>query len=128
MLAVKHEMKKHNIAFFIVPGSTQPLLGRAAHEKLELANSNVSSEYETLLTEFSDVFKGLGNLPGEHKIVIDESVTPVAHACRKVPFKLHDKLKEELDRMEKLKVIAKVDEPTDWVSSMVIVKKENWQY
>ena len=104
MLAVKHKMIKHNIAFFIVPGSTQPLLGWAACEKLELVklicqvdNSNVSSEYETLLTEFSDVFKGLGNLPGEHKIVIDEYVTPVAHACRKVPFKLHDKLKEELD-------------------------------
>ena len=88
-----------------MPGSTQPLLGRAAREKLELANSNVSSEYETLLTEFSDVFKGLGNLPGQHKIVIDESDTPVAHACRKVPLKLHDKLKEELDRMEKLKML-----------------------
>ena len=31
--------------------------------------------------------------------------------------------KEELDRMEKLAVISKVDEPTDWVSSMVLVEK-----
>ena len=35
-----------------------------------------------LLTEFKDVFEGLGELPGEYHIVTDESVTPVIHPPR----------------------------------------------
>ncbi len=53
------------------------------------------------------------------------TVAPVVHACRKVPFALREKLKEELARMEKLDVIKRIDEPTDWVSSLVIVLKKN---
>jgi hypothetical protein len=71
------------------------------------------------------VFEGLGCLPGEHKICNDDKRTPVVHACRKVPFALRKKLKEELGRMEKMDVITKMDEPTEWVSSLVIVVKRN---
>ncbi len=46
-------------------------------------------------------------------------------ACRKVPFALREKLKEELALMEKLDVIKRIDEPRDWVSSLVIVLKKN---
>ena len=35
------------------------------------------------------------------------------------------KLKEELNRQEKLGFIAKVNKPTDWVNSLVIVEKQN---
>ncbi|KAL7883911.1 hypothetical protein SRHO_G00015690 [Serrasalmus rhombeus] len=84
-----------------------------------------NGDQDTLMTEFKDVFEGLGCLPGEHKIHVDETVAPVVHACRKVPFALREKLKEELGRMEKLKVIQKINEPTDWVSSLVIVQKKN---
>ena len=34
-------------------------------------------------------------------------------------------MKEELDKMEESKVIAKVTEPTDWVNSLVGVEKPN---
>ena len=34
-------------------------------------------------------------------------------------------LKKELDSMEKTGVIRKVDEPTEWVSLMVVVEKPN---
>ena len=54
----------------------------------------------------------------------DTCVSPVVHPCRKVPFKLREKLKEELARMEKKEVIKKIDEPTEWVSSLVIVQKK----
>ena len=52
-------------------------------------------------------------------------VQPVVHAARKVTVALREKVKAELDRMEKLKVISKVDEPTKWVNSMVVVPKPN---
>ena len=52
-------------------------------------------------------------------------VQPVVHAARKVTVAVREKVKAELDRMEKFKVISKVDEPTTWVNSMVVVPKPN---
>ena len=46
----------------------------------------------------------------------------MVHAPRKVPVALHDRVKEELQRMENDSVIKKQEEPTDWVNSMVIVE------
>ncbi len=61
------------------------------------------------MEEYKDVFEGLGCLPGKHRISIDDTVAPVVHACRKVPFALREKLKEELARMEKLDVIKRIE-------------------
>ena len=47
------------------------------------------------------------------------------HAARKVTVALREKVKAELNKMEKLNVISKVDEPTKWVNSMVVVPKPN---
>ena len=52
-------------------------------------------------------------------------VQQVVHAARKVTVALREKVKAELDRMENLNVISKVDEPTKWVNSMVVVPKPN---
>lgn len=46
---------------------------------------------------------------------------------RKIPFSLHKSLKSELERMIKLNVISKVETPTEWVSSIVLVSKPNGQ-
>ena len=58
-----------------------------------------------------------------YKIKADKSVTPVTHPPRKIPTALRSRLKETLDEMEKKGVIRKVDEPTDWVNSLVIIEK-----
>ena len=42
---------------------------------------------------------------------------------RRVALPLMPKVKEELQRMEKLGVISKVDIPTDWYAGMVVVPK-----
>ena len=34
-------------------------------------------------------------------------------------------MKAELEEMEKANIIGEVEEPTDWVSSMVVVEKPN---
>ena len=52
-------------------------------------------------------------------------VQPVVHAARKVTVAIREKVRAELDRMEKLNVISKEDEPTKWVNSMVLVPKPN---
>ena len=50
---------------------------------------------------------------------------PVVHAPRKISATIREKLKHELVRMEKDGVIAKIDIPTEWVHSLVIVEKPN---
>ena len=61
----------------------------------------------------------------EYSIQLNPEVQPVVHAARKIPVALREKVKAELDRMESLNVISKVDEPTQWVNSMVVVPKPN---
>ena len=56
-----------------------------------------------------------------------EGAVPKQDKHRTVPVTLRDDLKKKLHEMEQKGHIAKVDEPTDWVSSAVYVKKRNGQ-
>ncbi|PIK38685.1 hypothetical protein BSL78_24481 [Apostichopus japonicus] len=51
-----------------------------------------------------------------------QRVYMVHKTARKVPAMLHKKLKTEVDRMEQLNVISKVNKPTSWVNSVVVVE------
>ena len=42
---------------------------------------------------------------------------------RRIPFSIKPKLESELDRLVSLDVLAPVEEPTDWVSNLVIATK-----
>ena len=52
-------------------------------------------------------------------------IKPVITPPRKVPHSIKPELKEELQRMERLGIIERVDTPTDWVISMVVTEKAN---
>lgn len=80
---------------------------------------------ENIVKQFSDVFEGFGVLPFTYKIQLKKDARPVVHAPRRVPAPLREKLRQELERMTSLGVIEKVEEPTEWVNSMVCVKKAN---
>ena len=69
-------------------------------------------------------FEGLGKIDPSHKMRLHDNYEPVIHPPRKIPETLRVKLKEELDHMEKDDVISKVDEPTEWVSSLVVEKPD----
>lgn len=127
----KHKGKQIKTQLLVVDKRVQPILGLSACEKLNLVKKvfvatspSTANDHDSLKEEYRGCFEGLGCLPGLHKIHTDDTVTPVVHPCRKVPFKLRDKLKEELARMERMEVIKKIDEPTEWVSSLVIVQKK----
>ena len=81
---------------------------------------------EDFLKKYPSVFRDtVGKLSSSYKIRVDESVSPVQHAPRRVPAALRSQLKEELDRMEELGIIARVTVPTEWVSSLVVVPKKD---
>ena len=145
----KLRVLNQNVKFYVVETKEDPILGLVSCEKLELikilqihkekdnskdtektdeessvAHSKVSSEQQ-LMKDYRDVFTGLGKLENQYHIELDTNIKPVIHAPRKVPFSLQDKVKAELDNMEALGVIKKQENPTDWVSSMVIVEKKS---
>ena len=81
---------------------------------------------EKVLDTYSDVFENrLGHLSGEVSLRLDTTVRPVQLPARKVPIAIKDQLGEELRKLQEMGVICQVDEPTEWVSSLVVARKSN---
>lgn len=80
---------------------------------------------EQILSDYSDIFTGLGKLPGVYKIEMDPNVKPVQHNPRRVPLPIKTELKHKIAELEKAEIIQKVTEPTPWISNMVVVRKPN---
>ena len=76
--------------------------------------------------EYADVFEGgIGTLPGKVHLTIDDSVTPEAVTKCRVAINLKNKTKDKLTKMVEWGVLAKVDEPTEWVSRMAVSIKQS---
>ncbi|KAL9987237.1 hypothetical protein ACROYT_G001509 [Oculina patagonica] len=74
-------------------------------QREENLSSDNNQDVNEILKKYEDVFDGIGCLEGTYQIKIDPNVSPVVHPPRKIPFTQREKVKEELDRMEKLSVI-----------------------
>ena len=75
---------------------------------------------------FPKLFQGLGTLKGDYQIQLKPDAKPFAlYTSRNVPIPLCEKVKQELEHMEKLGVISKVDKPTLWCAGMVVVPKKS---
>nr|XP_061820643.1 uncharacterized protein K02A2.6-like [Nerophis lumbriciformis] len=133
-LRVTVKGKVHYLLFSVVTEERESILGDKACEvlglvkRVYLVNTDVSAqkiETDSIVQNYAGVFTGFGALPFTYKIQLKEQARPVVHAARRVPAALKERLKKELDRMTTLGVIKKIEEPTDWVNSMVCVKKKN---
>ena len=77
-----------------------------------------------LLKEFKDVFTGVGTLPGgPYHIQLKQDCKAVQHAPRQVAVSLKPEYQAELQRLTGLDVIVEVTEHTEWINSIVPVKK-----
>ena len=120
--------KRNSLEFNIIDGDYQPILSLNTSITLgfvSLHNCDVLALKLKTHEEFDDVFEGLGAMPGNYKIVVDETVPPVVHAPRRVPVALRPRIKTKLDELVDRKVIVPVTEPTEWVSSMLAIVKPN---
>lgn len=59
------------------------------------------------------------------RIDIDKRVTPIAQHVRRVSIAFWQKIEEQVSKLLKLGIIEKVNEPSPWVSPMVVVIKDN---
>ena len=121
-----------DIEFQVIEQKAPTILGSETSQQVgliqrmfKLDNPVENIDNSDIQRDYSDVFKGIGCLPGKHKIHIDSSVTPVIHPPRRIPVSMRDKVKNELSRMVKEGIIKRVKKPTSWVNSMVVVTKPN---
>ena len=113
---------------YVIKNLKRPLLGKPTIKKLKLLEfiESVEDESPGWVKEFPRLFSGLGCMPSEVKVTLDPSVTPFAQAVpRRVPAARKAPLLAELQRMEKMGVIVKVEQPTDWCAPVLVVPKKN---
>ena len=95
---------------------------------IKIVNEVTNSKMDELKLKYKTVFTGLGcHKKITAKLIVDNSVEPVAHKRRKIPYHLERKAKVEEDRLQQLDVLEKVPDntPTTWCSNPVIVPKPN---
>ena len=88
--------------------------------------TNTLWNQEDTRIEFADVFDNkLGRIQGKYKINLEENYVPVKHCQITVAAPLQEKVKQKLEELEKNDIIEFIREPTEWILSMVVVRKKN---
>ena len=105
---------------YVVKGLERPLLSRQASQSLNLINKIDAlscQEYKSkIINQYPDVFKGLGEIPGENEIKLIENPSPFTLTTpRKVPLPLLSKTKLEIERMLEMGIIKKIGVHPWWL-------------
>lgn len=109
---------QHEVKFIEVPNGFTNLLGLNTIQELGFITINCNAFISKVSTP------PLGDL-GVASLRVNESVPPKVLPCRKVPLAIENDVKQELDRLVRKGVLEPVTEPTEWVSQMAIVHKNN---
>ena len=131
-MSAKYKDNVEDVWFFVVEPEVESVLSGNICAKLgllkrvhQLTSNTPLGRTRVELDDYPELFKGLGCLPGTYRIELADGATPVVHSPRKIPVPQREKVVEELKRMEKLGVIERQEEPTEWVNSLVVVQKPN---
>ena len=73
---------------------------------------------------YPEYFTGIGTFTNcKYHIELDKNAKPVVHLVRKIALALVPKLDKGLDSMLADGIIVPVDEPADWVNSLLVREK-----
>lgn len=116
--------------FYVINQSAVTLLGLPTSRDLGLLPSFVSEVTEAtgvaqILEKHSAVFKGLGKHQKTVSLKLKPDAVPKALPTKHIPSGVREKLKRELDNLEKTGIICKDNEPAEWLSPIVVVNKPN---
>ena len=119
--------------FVVVKGKGQLLLGHTDSTKFGVLQvpsvSAVEAAPKSLASdEFADlypsVFTGIGKLNDRQvPIHLDPNVPPVIQPVRRIPFALQQRVSEKVQELLQADIIEKVEEPSEWISPVVVVPK-----
>ena len=125
----------YKIKFIIVPDCAGmiPVLGLKACKFMEIVTINdnnlqpvMSVKTCSITDDYADVFDNkLGKLPGKAHFQVNPDICPVVSPVRRIPISLKAKVKAELDNLTDQNVITPIQDPTDWVSNLVVTMKKN---
>ena len=114
---------------YLIKNLVTPLLGKPAIARLGLIQfiqEVAPVDNSDWIHRFPTLFQGLGPMANEVKIIIKKEVEPYVQSVpRRVAAARKPALKKELQRMENLGVIEKIEQPTEWCSPCVVVPKSN---
>ena len=113
--------------FHVVNGNSGNLLSWRTAEKFNLVKvtCHVSTNQKPeFIKNYESMFKGIGEIDGvEIKLHIDDKVQPKQQRHRRIPFHIRKDVEKELQRLQELDIIEKVEGPTPWVSPIAVVPK-----
>ena len=92
--------------------------------KTDFHKCQLITSKEQLKNMYPDCFNGIGKFKDyKYHIGIEENAKPVVHPARKVALALQPKLKKELESLVEQDIITPVEDPTNWINSLVVREK-----
>ena len=96
------------------------------HPESDIKSRTSISSRQQLREMYPECFTGVGTFKNyKYHIELDKNAKPVVHPVRKIALALIPKLDKELDSMLADGIIVPIDEPTNWVNSLVVREKPN---
>jgi len=130
--------------FYVVDVDGPAIVGLPTCERLHLVTINVDNvrdntsdcgkpkvtpaqihDIKDLVSLYPQQFDKIGNFKGTARLHLKDDAEAFIDAPRKCSVHIKDKLKQEIDNLVSQKVIRKVDEHTDWCSSLTFTTKKD---
>ncbi|KAL1447852.1 hypothetical protein WDU94_005574 [Cyamophila willieti] len=110
---------------FVVQNRGQALMSSETATGLGLIKFFYSIDKpEDIFSTHPKLFTGIGKLKGEPiRLHVDPSVQPIAITNRRVPIHWKPAVEAEVKRLEEADIIEKVNDPSPWVSPVVLVPR-----
>ena len=97
--------------------STQQEMSAQTAVKKQDVSKLITSK-EQILTQYPDVFDGIGKFPSPpYSIQLGPSIPPKQTPCCPVPVHLKESFKQEIDKMLKAGILKPVHEATPWITT-----------
>ncbi|XP_063534905.1 uncharacterized protein K02A2.6-like [Cydia strobilella] len=101
---------------YVIRNGSRNLMGRITAKQLGVLQTGIPVNNISTFPKFKGV---------KIQIPIDDKVKPVSQPYRRIPIPLEEKVNSKLIELQEADIIEEVNGPSQWVSAMVPVLKEN---
>ncbi|XP_055909858.1 uncharacterized protein LOC129944425 [Eupeodes corollae] len=91
----------------------------------EFQKFRVAFENYEIATGLDEKTEKGGKMTGEITLSIDPNIKPVKQKPRGIPVLFKEDLRKELKDLEDRGIIEEVNEPSEWISNIILVKRKS---